>query len=117
MKACCNFCKHCSKEFRYGTIQCEFSRDCGYGPNPAYYDWMRGPCAFFKRDPLKNMYGITEENYIREYLFAMLCRLSIDPNTPSDNERYKYGHWYNKYKSYLTYHRREATKPKKRNGI
>lgn len=117
MKACCNFCKHCAKELHHGTIQCEFSRNCGYGSNSQYYDWMRGPCVFFKKDPLKNMYGITEENYIREYLFAMLSRLSIDPNTPSDEERYRYGHWYNKYKSYLIYHKREATKPKKRGKL
>lgn len=121
MKACCNFCKHCAKEFRPGTIQCEFSRDCGYGPNPSYHDWMRGPCTFFKRDPLKNMYGITEENYIREYLFAMLCRFSIDHSidqeSPSYNKRHEYSHRYYKFKSYLTYHKREATKPKKKNVI
>ena len=123
MKACCNFCKHCSKELHHGTIQCEFSRDCGYGINPSYHDWMRGPCTFFKKDPLKNMYGITDENYIREYLFAMLCRISIDGNAPLryvdsyGRSRNHYGLRYDKFNSYLIYHKREATKPKKKNGI
>ena len=123
MKACCNFCKHCKQEHSYGVIRCEFSRDCGYGSNPQYYDWMRGPCPFYKKDPLKNMYGITDENYIREYLFAMLCRISIDGNTPLryvdsyGRSRTHYGLRYDKFNSYLIYHKREATKPKKKNGI
>lgn len=123
MKPCCNFCKNSKKEFSYPTVQCEFLKENGYGSQVQYIDWMRGPCPFYKKDPLKNMYGITDDDYIREYLFAMLCRLSIDSRCDDSNSYemrfYPYGHQYNKYNSYLRYHKREATKPKceKKNGI
>ncbi len=104
MKPCCNFCKHAKKEFYTGVIECSFFLNTGSSVQSRYHDWMKAPCAYFKKDPLKNIYGVTEENYIRDFLFARMCVNSLNYMT----DLYRQDPLYRSYNSYLIQHKRET---------